>query len=42
MTYLIVAAIGVALAVGAFVWVNRNKPEELDKVEEKVRAFKKK
>lgn len=41
MTYIVLTIIGLVAVVGTFIWINRNKPEILDSVEEKVRNFKK-
>lgn len=38
---LVVLGLAAIAVVVGFIWINRNKPDELDKVEEKIRSFRK-
>ncbi len=41
MSYIILGIVGLVAVVVAFVWLNRNKSDLVDSVEQKVRDFKK-
>jgi hypothetical protein len=39
--YIVAFGLGVVFSIAGFAWLNRNKPEAVDKVEGQVRDFKK-